>query len=88
MTASINYTSKKFIRDWVVDVGIWFVQSSVINNLLTCMIHRAFTLSWLFPVSLFVGLVSIQNISAYWPSLVKTFQIVSIDQRCDVARTG
>ncbi|KAF8271950.1 hypothetical protein EI94DRAFT_1719278 [Lactarius quietus] len=29
----------------------------------------AFTLSWLFPVSLFVGLVSIQNISAYWPNL-------------------
>ncbi|KAH9002732.1 hypothetical protein EDB86DRAFT_3063264 [Lactarius hatsudake] len=29
----------------------------------------AFTLLWLFPVSLFVGLVSIQNISAYWPSL-------------------
>ncbi|KAH9159491.1 hypothetical protein EDB89DRAFT_2048781 [Lactarius sanguifluus] len=28
-----------------------------------------FTLLWLFPVSLFVGLVSIQNISAYWPSL-------------------
>jgi hypothetical protein len=24
---------------------------------------------WLFPVSLFVGLVSIQNISAYWPNL-------------------
>lgn len=29
----------------------------------------AFTLLWLFPVSLFVGLVSIQNISAYWPNL-------------------
>ncbi|KAL0580621.1 hypothetical protein V5O48_001351 [Marasmius crinis-equi] len=31
----------------------------------------AFTLFWLFPVSLFVGLVSIQNISAFWPGLRK-----------------
>ncbi|KAF9483352.1 hypothetical protein BDN70DRAFT_799820 [Pholiota conissans] len=29
----------------------------------------AFTLFWLFPVSLLVGLVSIQNISLFWPSL-------------------
>uniref|UniRef100_A0A0W0G127 DUF221-domain-containing protein n=2 Tax=Moniliophthora roreri TaxID=221103 RepID=A0A0W0G127_MONRR len=29
----------------------------------------AFTLFWLFPVSLLVGLVSIQNISAFWPGL-------------------
>ncbi|PFH54095.1 hypothetical protein AMATHDRAFT_38479 [Amanita thiersii Skay4041] len=29
----------------------------------------AFTLFWLFPVSLLVGLVSIQNISQFWPSL-------------------
>ncbi|KAH7928412.1 hypothetical protein BV22DRAFT_207268 [Leucogyrophana mollusca] len=28
-----------------------------------------FTIFWLFPVSLFVGLVSIQNISTFWPSL-------------------
>ena len=32
--------------------------------------NRAFTLFWLFPVSLLVGLVSIQNISLFWPSLV------------------
>ncbi|KAF8170067.1 hypothetical protein BJ912DRAFT_998262 [Pholiota molesta] len=31
-----------------------------------------FTLFWLFPVSLLVGLVSIQNISLFWPSL-KTY---------------
>ncbi|KIL63242.1 hypothetical protein M378DRAFT_80006 [Amanita muscaria Koide BX008] len=31
-----------------------------------------FTLFWLFPVSLLVGLVSIQNISRFWPSL-KTY---------------
>ncbi|KAF9019032.1 hypothetical protein BDZ89DRAFT_1093998 [Hymenopellis radicata] len=29
----------------------------------------AFTVFWLFPVSLLVGLVSIQNISAFWPGL-------------------
>ncbi|GAV99949.1 DUF221-domain-containing protein [Lentinula edodes] len=29
----------------------------------------AFTIFWLFPVSLLVGLVSIQNISTFWPSL-------------------
>ncbi|KAI0036449.1 hypothetical protein K488DRAFT_41147 [Vararia minispora EC-137] len=28
-----------------------------------------FTIFWLFPLSLFVGLISIQNISVYWPSL-------------------
>ena len=33
---------------------------------------RAFTLFWLFPVSLLVGLVSIQNISLFWPSLVSS----------------
>ncbi|VDC00686.1 unnamed protein product [Peniophora sp. CBMAI 1063] len=31
----------------------------------------AFTIFWLFPLSLFVGLVSIQNISAYLPALAK-----------------
>lgn len=35
------------------------------------VLDRAFTLFWLFPVSLLVGLVSIQNISAFWPSLVR-----------------
>ncbi|KIK52099.1 hypothetical protein GYMLUDRAFT_88867 [Collybiopsis luxurians FD-317 M1] len=29
----------------------------------------AFTIFWLFPVSLLVGLVSIQNISTFWPKL-------------------
>ncbi|KAG1745993.1 uncharacterized protein EDB91DRAFT_1120093 [Suillus paluster] len=29
----------------------------------------AFTIFWLFPLSLFVGLVSIQSISTFWPSL-------------------
>ncbi|KAK7681546.1 hypothetical protein QCA50_015278 [Cerrena zonata] len=29
----------------------------------------AFTIFWVFPVTIFVGLVSIQNISAFWPGL-------------------
>ncbi|OJA09613.1 hypothetical protein AZE42_01404 [Rhizopogon vesiculosus] len=29
----------------------------------------AFTIFWIFPVTLFVGLVSIQSISTFWPSL-------------------
>ncbi|KAI0052720.1 hypothetical protein FA95DRAFT_1258418 [Auriscalpium vulgare] len=33
-----------------------------------------FTLAWLFPVSLFVTLVSIQNISAFWPGLYHYLQ--------------
>jgi len=33
-------------------------------------IIRGFTLFWLFPVSLLVGLVSIQNVSLFWPTLV------------------
>lgn len=31
---------------------------------------RSFTVFWVFPVSLFVTLVSIQNISTFWPGLV------------------
>lgn len=42
----------------------------IINGTMLNLIYRAFTLFWLFPVSLLVGLVSIQNISLFWPSLV------------------
>ncbi|PPQ91695.1 hypothetical protein CVT25_012908 [Psilocybe cyanescens] len=41
-----------------------FVKDWVVN-----MGVWAFTLFWIFPVSLLVGLVSIQNISLFWPSL-------------------
>ena len=34
-------------------------------------LRRAFTIFWVFPISLFVGLVSIQNISAFLPNLVR-----------------
>ena len=42
-----------------------------ILSALTTISLRAFTIFWVFPISLFVGLVSIQNISAFWPSLVR-----------------
>ncbi|KAI0304281.1 hypothetical protein B0F90DRAFT_1809149 [Multifurca ochricompacta] len=45
------------------------IMKSTFKAEVTDFTHRVFTLAWLFPVSLFVGLVSIQNISAYWPSL-------------------
>ena len=32
--------------------------------------NRSFTVFWVFPVTLFVTLVSIQNISSFWPGLV------------------
>lgn len=32
---------------------------------------RGFTIFWVFPVTSIVGLVSIQNISAFWPGLVR-----------------
>jgi hypothetical protein len=67
----------QFIKDWVVNVGIWFAQVAQPCKLRVDMISRAFTLSWLFPVSLFVGLVSIQNISAFLPTLVRIFLLVS-----------
>ena len=42
-------------------------------------LSRAFTILWLFPVSLFVGLVSIQNISAFWPGLVSQNVLSTFD---------
>lgn len=48
--------------------GADYFQSTLAN--LTDDKFRGFTLFWLFPVSLLVGLVSIQNISLFWPSLV------------------
>ena len=31
---------------------------------------RGFTIFWVFPLSFFVGLVNIQNLSTLWPGLV------------------
>ena len=48
-------------------IAFWLV----IVSALTTIFFRASTIFWVFPISLFVGLVSIQNISAFWPSLVR-----------------
>lgn len=37
-----------------------------------CDLCRAFTIFWVFPVSFFVGLVNIQNLSTLWPGLVRS----------------
>ena len=61
----------EFVKDWVVNIGVWCVgASAVVLWQLFKQIIRGFTLFWLFPVSLLVGLVSIQNISLFWPTLV------------------
>ncbi|KAF7298976.1 CBM1 domain-containing protein [Mycena indigotica] len=57
----------EFVKDWVVNLGVWQVFFSL--SLLGFNISRGFTVFWLFPVSLLVGLVSIQNISSFWPAL-------------------
>lgn len=41
----------------------------LIKNWVVSLGVWAFTIFWLFPVSLFVGLVSIQSIATFWPSL-------------------
>jgi hypothetical protein len=52
-----------------------------------------FTIFWLFPLSLFVGLVSIQNIAAYWPSLVCPFRssdrvVQTLTHRCSTTTSA
>ncbi|EUC63218.1 tranport-associated late exocytosis protein [Rhizoctonia solani AG-3 Rhs1AP] len=46
-----TYTGE-FVKDWVVNVGVW-----------------GFTVLWIFPVTLLVGLVSIDNLSRFIPQL-------------------
>ncbi|CAE6498576.1 unnamed protein product [Rhizoctonia solani] len=46
-----TYTGE-FIKDWVVNMGVW-----------------GFTVLWIFPVTLLVGLVSIDNLSRFIPQL-------------------
>ncbi len=67
----------EFVKDWVVNIGVWcvgaFCSFSVATYFLTNI--RGFTLFWLFPVSFLVGLVSIQNVSLFWPTLVSFIPI-------------
>ena len=67
---SLSCSSSKIgLSNWVFGVYmfpvIYHPQSLLMSTLL-----RAFTIFWVFPVSFFVGLVNIQNLSTLWPGLV------------------
>jgi len=61
----------QFVKDWVISLGVWYVFPLNTSSASIIVSHRVFTIFWIFPISLLVGLVSIQNISAVWPSLVR-----------------
>ncbi|KAF5382774.1 hypothetical protein D9615_002912 [Tricholomella constricta] len=64
VTMAPMYQDLDWIRVMKSSFNVEFVKDWVVN-----LGVWAFTLFWLFPVSLLVGLVSIQNISLFWPSL-------------------
>ncbi|KAF9267346.1 hypothetical protein L218DRAFT_1060664 [Marasmius fiardii PR-910] len=64
VTMAPQYSDLDWIRVMKSSYNVEFVKDWVVS-----LGVWAFTLFWLFPVSLFVGLVSIQNISAFWPGL-------------------
>ncbi|RDB18089.1 Calcium permeable stress-gated cation channel 1 [Hypsizygus marmoreus] len=64
VTMAPMYQDLDWIRVMKSSFKVEFVKDWVVN-----LGVWAFTLFWLFPVSLLVGLVSIQNISLFWPSL-------------------
>ena len=63
--------SGSYLVDQRLDCKSWRLVRIRIERLFSIGLRllRGFTLFWLFPVSLSVGLVSIQNISLFWPSL-------------------
>ncbi|KAH0586243.1 hypothetical protein H2248_007495 [Termitomyces sp. 'cryptogamus'] len=66
VTMAPMYQDLDWIRVMKSPFDVEFVKDWVVN-----LGVWGFTLFWLFPVSLLVGLVSIQNISLFWPSLKK-----------------
>ncbi|KAK1232809.1 hypothetical protein PQX77_004035 [Marasmius sp. AFHP31] len=64
VTMAPQYQDLDWIRVMKSSYNVEFVKDWVVS-----LGVWAFTIFWLFPVSLFVGLVSIQNISAFWPGL-------------------
>ncbi|KAF9468511.1 hypothetical protein BDZ94DRAFT_668548 [Collybia nuda] len=64
VTMAPMYHDLDWIRVMKSSFNAEFVKDWVVN-----LGVWGFTLFWLFPVSLLVGLVSIQNISLFWPSL-------------------
>ncbi|KAG6918780.1 hypothetical protein DXG01_011971, partial [Tephrocybe rancida] len=64
VTMAPMYQDLDWVRVMKSSFNAEFVKDWVVN-----LGVWAFTLFWIFPVSLLVGLVSIQNISLFWPSL-------------------
>ncbi|KAG7088362.1 hypothetical protein E1B28_012366 [Marasmius oreades] len=64
VTMAPQYSDLDWIRVMKSSYNAEFVKDWVVS-----LGVWAFTLFWLFPVSLFVGLVSIQNISVFWHGL-------------------
>ncbi|CAL1712846.1 unnamed protein product [Somion occarium] len=64
VTMAPSYEDLDWIRLMKSTFRVEFVKDWVVN-----LGVWAFTIFWVFPVSIFVGLVSIQNISAFWPGL-------------------
>lgn len=64
VTMAPQYQDIDWIRVMKSSINAEFVKDWVVG-----LGVWAFTVFWLFPVSLLVGLVSIQNISTFWPSL-------------------
>ncbi|KAF7288521.1 CBM1 domain-containing protein [Mycena chlorophos] len=64
VTMAPQYSDLDWVRIMKSSYNGEFVKDWVVN-----MGVWTFTIFWLFPVSLLVGLVSIQNISSFWPAL-------------------
>ncbi|KAL0069815.1 hypothetical protein AAF712_003085 [Marasmius tenuissimus] len=64
VTMAPQYQDLDWVRVMKSSYNVEFVKDWVVS-----LGVWAFTIFWIFPVSLFVGLVSIQNISAFWPGL-------------------
>ncbi|KAF9221015.1 hypothetical protein BS17DRAFT_758900 [Gyrodon lividus] len=54
--------------DWIRVMKSTF-RAELVKDWVVSLGVWGFTIFWLFPVSLFVGLVSIQSIASFWPSL-------------------
>ncbi|RXW24412.1 hypothetical protein EST38_g1408 [Candolleomyces aberdarensis] len=68
LTCSVSMAPEYQDVDWIRVMKSSFNAEFVKDWILNVGVW-GFTLFWLFPVSLLVGLVSIQNISLFWPSL-------------------
>ncbi|EMD39889.1 hypothetical protein CERSUDRAFT_112144 [Gelatoporia subvermispora B] len=64
VTMAPSFEDLDWIRLMKPTFRVEFVKDWVVN-----LGVWAFTIFWVFPVTIFVGLVSIQNISAFWPGL-------------------